>query len=603
MAALDSWRRSVLAIGLVLGLPGCAQLGAAHTPAAVAPLDAADTATTRGYLEVAALREDEADWSGALAKVDKALALQPRSRTALLRRAELLLVTAQAAGSTEGVEDAKAILAGMPAGDDADLALARAWLDAVEGRTDAAVAAAQRAADAAPDDARTQWMAARLLDVQGDGKAALAPADRAVERDPRSHAARRERARAHLRTGDFDVAIPELGDQLRAHPRDYEARALEGETLWRLGNHASAEHSFESIPAGERRASVYAALGWLALHAKQTAAARAVLEDGVAKYPSDAGVLDALLALDEHEQRFGDSLARLDAAVAARPTDPAVARVRARALVAAGRPDEASAAFGHALALAPNDAATYDAIADAFAAAKPEDAERRLAALGAGPAPTDVARGWLQSARGDRAGAIAAQQRAVEADPSLPIARAALARALAANGQDLDRALSLAHDAQAARPYDADIAYAVGLVELKRGQGRAAFDTLGQSIGSYPVQRAGYGELLYTAALALEKAGERESARRGAAIALQHADGDPGPSWKAGAKALVARAAPPRPKDDSIAQSSNPDHKPAAAEGDAPTSPATTPTEPAPAQPPATKPAPAPAAAPAPPTH
>jgi len=590
MKAPGSWRRSALATGLALGLSACALLQ--KPPAGPPPLDAADTATTRTYLEIAMLREDEADWNGALAKVDKALALQPASRTALLRRAQLLLLVAQAGKPAEGVEEAKAILARVPAGDDAERALAQAWLDLVEGRTDAAIDGARRAADAAPDDARAQWMAARLFDAVGDASDSLVAADRAVERDPRSHAARRERARAHLRTGDFEEAIHDFTDQLRAHPRDYEARALEGETAWRLGNHSSAEHSFESIPPSVRRASVYAALGRLALHAKQTAAARSALEAGVAAYPSDARVLDALLALDEREQRVDDSVARLDAAVAARPGDAALARVRARALAAAGRPDEAAIAFGHALALAPDDGATYDAIAQAFAKATTEDAERRLAALGATPAATDVARGWLRSERGDRAGAIAALQRAVASDPSLPIARAALARALAANGQDLDRALALAREAHDARPHDADIAYAYGFVELKRGQGRTAFETLGPAIGSYAIERPGYGELLYTAALALEKAGEREGARRGAAIALAHAgDGDPGPSWKAGAKAL---ATPPRPKDDAIEATSDAKK---AADG-AP--PAETPA-PQPTTKPAPAPAPVPAAAPAPP--
>jgi len=359
-------------------------------------------------------------------------------------------------------------------------------------------------------------------------------------------------------------------------------------------------HAYESIPAGRRTGAAFAALGWLAMLGDRNDEARKSLEAGVAAHPTDARVLDAMLALDLREKRVADSLERLDAAGAARPDDAALARLRARALAAANQRDEAAAAFGRALGLAPNDAATYDAIAVWLVTVKPEDAERSIAGLRAGAGPTRVAQGWVRAARGDRAGAIAAHQSAVEADPALPIARAALARALATSGQQLDHALALAREAHAARPHDMDIAWALAVAHLKRGQGEAALEALGPAIGSYPIERAGYGELLYTAALAFEDAGERVAAGRGAAIALGHVDERAAaPSWKAPAQALRARMEP-KPKPPEVAQETAPANAEATP---APTTPAaaTPPLPNAPAidtsQPPS---APAPAAAGAP---
>ena len=552
MDVLAGLRAVALAVGIgaVGGLVGCASLLGSSESVAPPPLETTDSVTTRTFLEVAAIREDASDWNGALGRIDKALALQPRSRTALLRRAQLVGVAADADGTAPDLEDVRGILAEAQGGDDAELLLAQAWLDTSEGRIDAARAGAQRAADAGSDSARVQWMAARLFARAGDTSESLAAAERAVALDPRMHAAQRERARARLRSGDFENALIDVGTQLRAHPDDLETHQIEGEIYWRLGSFANARDAYESIPASRRNAATLAAIGWLALRDDQRDTARSALEDGIATHPTDARLLDAMLALDQREKRLGESITRLDAAAAARPDDAAVARLRARALAAGSHPDDAAAAFGRALELAPGDAATYDAIAAWLGTSKAEDAEQRLARLGGGVAPMRVAQGSVRLARGDRAGAITALQQAVDADPSLPIARAALARALATAGQQLDRALDLAREARAARPHDADVAWSLGIAYLRRGQAKAAFEVLRDATGAYPVERDGYGEIFLNAAEALEGEGERDMARTAARIALAHAGNqEPSPSWKAPAKALLARLEPAPQRD------------------------------------------------------
>lgn len=563
--------RAVASVLLLLAAGvGCAGLSATRPvdPALeTIAFDAADSNTTTTYLELVAMREDAADWSGALERVDKALTYQPRSRGALLRRAELLLL---AAPGTD-LDETREILAAAEA-DDAEALMVQALLAVAEGDSATAVARAREAADAGGDTARIQWLAARVLALRGDAHAALPLAERAVELDPKSGAALRERARARLRSGDFSGTKSDLAAQLRVHPDDAESRVILADLLRRAGGEELAQESLESIPAARRDADAQALLGRVALERGQLDVARTTLEAAAAAYPTHAGVQGALCALDQRQRRAAECVQRLDAAVAAAPEDAAIARIRASALGAAGRKDEAAAAFARALALDSDATETYEALVTWIGAAP--DGEARIAALGLGPAPASVATGMLREARGDRAGAIAAHEQALAANPASSIARASLARALAAQGQSLDRAASLAREARAARPNDPDFAWALGLVHLRRGQGKSALESLSGATGIYPVERPGFPELIWNAAQALERAGDRSAAAHTAEMALLLADhhGLKDAAWMTAARGLGAK-----PTSAKKAEAAPPASAPAAAPVAAPT-PTPTPT-------------------------
>lgn len=522
---------------------GCAALpgGRPDEPVAGAIVfDATDSKTTQTYLVLAAMREDSADWQGALSRVDKALAHQPRSRSALLRRAELLLLSS----SGTDHDEAREVLAAAEA-DDTEAIAAQALLAAADGDAAAAIERALQAGETSDAGGRAQWLAARVLSLHGDAHAALPLAERAVEQDERSGAARRERARARLRSGDFDGAKQDLDAQLRAHPDDAESRVIQADLLRRVGGADLARETLESIAPARRDADARALIGRLALEQGALDAARTTLEPAAAEHPAHAGVQAALCALDARERRDADCARRLDAAVAAAPEAADLARLRAAALGAAGRHDAAVAAFARAIAIDPDATATYEAIVTWIGAA--QDGEARIAAIGVGPAPAHVATGMLREARGDRAGAVASHERALAADPSSAIARASLARALAVQGQGLDRAVSLAREARAARPNDPDFARALGLAHLRRGQGRSALESLGGAAGSHPVERPGFPELIWNAAQALELAGDHGAASHTAdmALALAAHHGLKDAAWMASARALTARRRDP----------------------------------------------------------
>jgi tetratricopeptide (TPR) repeat protein len=526
---------------LVASLVACAGFPmrrSAEPEAEAIVFDAADSNTTRTYLALAAMREDSADWTGALARVDKALAHQPRSRGALLRRAELLAL----ATPDSDLDEVREILAAAE-DEDAEALAARGLLAAAEGDGDAAAENARRAGDAGADATRVYWIAARLLTLHGDANAALPLAERAVELDAKSGAARRERARARLRSGDFDGTRDDLELQIRVHPEDAESRGIQADLLRRVGADDFARDALEAIAASRRDAGAQALLGRIALEQGELDAARATLDPAAAAHPTHAGVQAALCALDARERRADACVQRLDAAVAAAPEDVALVRIRARALGETRRNDEAATAFARAVALDPDATETLQAIVAWIGAAA--DGEARIAALGLAPAPTQIAIGMLRETRGDRAGAVASHEKALAANPASPLARASLARALAAQGQSLDRAVSLAREARAARPNDPDFAWALGLAHLRRGQEKSAIESLGGAAGTYPVERPGFPELIWNAAQALDRAGDRSAAAHTAdmALALAKHHGPQTAPWMASARALNAKPA------------------------------------------------------------
>ncbi len=296
-------------------------------------------------------------------------------------------------------------------------------------------------------------------------------------------------------------------------------------------------------------------LARIELAAGQAEAGRALLEEAIASRPYDAQVHEALVELDIREGRPDDAATRLAAAVDARPDDAALHRLHAQALGAARRDDEAAASFTRSLALDPNEIATYRALVEWLRTrTQSGETERRAAELGLGAGPTLFAIGLLRDGRRIADGARTHFQKALEADPGLAVARGALAESLAANGEQLDLALTLAREARAARPGDPEVAGTLGLVHLRRGQGSAALEVLDEAVGTQSVWSPGYAEALYHAAMALETLRETESARGTVQLALAMvADRKPEPSWAASARAILARSqpapiAPPEPK-------------------------------------------------------
>jgi tetratricopeptide (TPR) repeat protein len=540
--------------GFAVAVAGCASLR--PKPPGEAPAEsAAESGSVRTYLSLAEMREDGGDWAGALAVVDKALAQSPGNQTLLERRAQLLLLRAGDEDAPELREEARAIVAGLGEADDAEARATIAWLEFEDGRHDDALAAAHAAADAAPDSARMQVILSHLLYRNGDYAGAKRAAERAVELAPRSGAALRQRARTRLAVADLPTAEGDARDVLRAHPYDVASSLILADAQLRQGNAKGARSTLALVPPARRTPAVLVALAQLEIAAGNAAEGRTLLQEAVAARPNDPAVHETLVALDIREGRAGESVARLDAAVAARPDDAELHRLRGVALGADRRDSEAAASFARSLALDPNELDTYLALVEFLRTrTQSSETERRAAELGIGAGPTFFTIGLLREASGDRSGARAHFQKALEADPSLVVAGCALAASLAASGENLDQALALARAARAARPGDPSVADTLGLVHLRRGQSAVALEVLGDAVGTESVWSPRFAMEVFHASMAFEASGDRESARRTAEIALAvTGDRKPEPAWAGNARAIIARSKPaPKPAAESV---------------------------------------------------
>ena len=547
--------------GLAITVAGCAMLRPA--PEAAAPqADTADAGTARTYLSLAELREDKSDWAGAQGVVEKGLAQRPGNQALSLRRAQILLHRATSEDEPAMREDARATLAPFADSTDAEARMSLAWLAVADGQRDDAIAAAHAAADTDPASPRMQRILAYLLLRNGDFQRANDAAGRAVKLDPSSRTALRLRARTRLATADVGGAAADAREVLRAHRDDPESAAILADAELRQGDDEAALRVLENVPRDRRNARVLVPLARLELAAGHAATGRALLEEAAQHHPNDPQVHEALVALDIREGRADESSQRLEAAVAARPDSASLQRLRAQALGAARRDDEAAAGFARALQLDPNDAATYRALTEWLRTrTRSDETERRAAELGLAAGPTLVAIGQLRDSRGDRSGARSHYQKALEADPTLGVARAALAASLVESGEQLDLALTLAREARAQRPLDPEIAATLGRVHLRRGQAEAALELLSQAAGTYPVYQPGYAEVLFHTAMAFDAKRDRESARRTVEVALAVlGDRKPEPGWAAPARGLLARSrpAPAAPKLEPVASTPAP---------------------------------------------
>ena len=537
--------RAFIVAGLALAVAGCAMLRSPPPPT-LPPLDTADSGAARTYLSLADQREDKSDWAGAQAVVDKGLAQRPGNQALLLRRAQILLHRAEGEDEPALREEARAILTQFGEATDAETQASLAWLDFADGHREDALAAAHTAADADPTSSRIERILAYLLLRNGDYQGANKAAERAVELSPRSRAALRLRARTRLAIANVGGATADAREVLRAHSDDPEASAILADALLRQANGEAARRVLASVPRERRNARVVVPLARLELGAGHAETGRALLEEAVQEHPNDAQVHEALVALDLREGRADDSTKRLEAAVAARPDSAALQRLRAQAFGAGRRDDEAEAGFARSLELDPNDITTYRALVEWLRTrTKSDETERRAAELGLGAGPKLFTIGLLRDGRGDRIGARAHFQKALEADPKLAVARAALAKSLAESGEQLEVALTLAREARALRPRDPEIADTLGLVHLRRGQAAAALEVLGEAAGTYPVDDPGYAEVLYHTAMAFDASSDRKSAHRTVETALAVLDDHkPEPAWAAEARSILERSRP-----------------------------------------------------------
>jgi tetratricopeptide (TPR) repeat protein len=248
--------------------------------------------------------------------------------------------------------------------------------------------------------------------------------------------------------------------------------------------------------------------------------ARGYLERVIAKNPNNPAALRLLAQLDMAAGRSHDALARIDKAAESGPLTPAMILLRAQILAADKDYVHAEEEARRAFAAAPNLPGALELLASIYvvqnrldeAIASFQEAEK----VGALPVPGQQLLARLYNAAGHRAEAKALYEKVLAARSDLYGAKNDLAWILAEEGTDLERALSLAQEAQQAEPESAEIADTVGYVYFKKGlydpaleQFKYAVELSGRSSNDVQVERPEYH---YHMGLALKALGRNDEA-------------------------------------------------------------------------------------------
>jgi tetratricopeptide (TPR) repeat protein len=432
--------------------------------------------------------------------------------------------------------------------------LAMAQLAIVEGHIADAVKLLREDTSAAQNP-EAQRMLAFCEMAQQNLPAATQAINRAVELSP-----------------SFDPSIMRLRAQIQHLSKDFTAAI---DTYWQLSRRNVALDGIEKLrwvqslyesahrPAGKTRleamlkepdAPVEAALEY-AYREGDTDPAKAaeVLEAALARTPGDARLVDYLTGLDVRAGRAPQALERLNKALAAGPVTAQLLVARGRLLASLKRWSDAEVDLRATFEAAPNYQGVSELLVEVYRAQGKVD--QALASLekadqsNALGSSQRLLLGRLYLQKGDLAQARSTYERVLAADPENGSAKNDLAYVLAVNKQELERALTLAQEAQRAQPDVPSITDTLGFVYLQKGLHDPAIQQLRYAIELARAQRRDRPDFHHHLALALAAAGRTDEAKAelDQALAL-----DPGYSEAAEAKREIessqaATASAPNP--------------------------------------------------------
>lgn len=237
------------------------------------------------------------------------------------------------------------------------------------GRNDAALAAAKRALDLAPDRAICWCRLGRILAERGEAETARLAIARALQLDPDMAEAEVALALVLFDGGAEGEALAHLGRAL-ALWTDRPERLLElGQDLARRGAldmAALAAHRATLDDPG--LAAAFALLGQVRGARRNWSGAVEALAEAARLAPDDPQIFTALGVARRSQGDVRGALAALDHASVSAPDDPNVLVELGVALQAAGRVEAAAQALRAALTKAPDDAAAHLALGNALVA-------------------------------------------------------------------------------------------------------------------------------------------------------------------------------------------------------------------------------------------
>lgn len=351
--------------------------------------------------------------------------------------------------------------------------------------------------------------------------AATAAVDRAIQLEGADVETLRLKANVHANANDFQQVLLTLN---RVARESGELRPSEklmyAQALYATGRRPAAKAVLEEQLAGEKP-SVAVMLEFAQREAQtEPERSRGYLEQVLAKNPNNPAALRMMAQLDLGAGRSHEALARIDKAAENGPLTPALILLRAQILAADKDYVKAEEEARRAFAASPNLPGALELLANIYVAqnrldeaiASFQEAEK----VGALPVSGQQLLARLHNAAGHRAEAKVLYEKVLASRSDLYGAKNDLAWLLAEEGTDLERALSLAQEAQQAEPENAEIADTVGYVYYKKGlydpaleQFKYAVELSGRSGNDAQIERPEYH---YHVGLALKSLGRNDEA-------------------------------------------------------------------------------------------
>jgi tetratricopeptide (TPR) repeat protein len=411
--------------------------------------------------------------------------------------------------------------------------------------------------DKAPRDDDALIMRGNLALAQKDPKSAIVDLRSVLRDQPNAVGVMRALARAHLANGEPALAEETMRRALEANPRDPNVRVDLAELLTKLGKPEQAKPIIEELI--KQQPNNYAALdvqlkvdvankdiaaakttadAMVSLQPKQSlgyfyqasiAANEKRLDDAVSLYakalelaPEAQEPLQGLTRTLVGANRAPEALKRLDAVIAAYPTNPFAANLKGELLLDLQRPADAEAAFKTAIDRNPKLPLPYRNLAVAEYVSK--DTNAAVATLQAGigkvEAPelleTELASLYERLTKYDDA--VQVYETALRRNPKSDVIANNLAMLIVTYKKDpasLDRAKALS--ARFADSTNSAFLDTYGWVLYKRGEGAAAVAALQNSAAKTPDSPV----LLYHLGMAQAMAGQAEAARDNLMRSLQ----------------------------------------------------------------------------------
>jgi len=173
-------------------------------------------------------------------------------------------------------------------------------------------------------------------------------------------------AKLHAALGEHEYAVEHARAYLAEHPEDTRTRVLAAQSLLRIGRRDEAMAELDRVPPDQRNAEVLYARARLYLGMGKAEPARELMLQAAQTAPHHPEILGTLLSIDRGTPRLAETKAMIEQAVAARPDDAELARLRGALAIVERDAETAEKSLERAIELKPEDPTINDHLGDAY---------------------------------------------------------------------------------------------------------------------------------------------------------------------------------------------------------------------------------------------